>query len=94
MSNYDLSLDFKSTPENEKAIKELLNAKGLTHYLLKTKNNEELDLVEYKDYQKLENKIKKAIDYIKNYAREWVQDDKVISDMQRLLQILERAENK
>ena len=92
MNNYDLSLDFKSTPENEKAIKELLNAKGLTHYLLKTKNNEELDLVEYKDYQKLENKIKEAIDYITYYLlyNDRYKDSQ--KQFNRLLKILERTD--
>ena len=70
---------------------------GTIHALITEKNqlkkdNETLQNSLQTQCQSLQTKIDEAIDYIKNYAREWVQDDKVISDMQRLLQILERTD--
>lgn len=59
MTNGEISFDFELTKENEKALKELLNAKGLVHYMIETKEKEKLDLVEYKDYQQLEQEIQK-----------------------------------
>ena len=59
MKNGEISFDFELTKENEKALKELLNAKGLVHYMIETKEKEKLDLVEYKDYQQLEQEIQK-----------------------------------
>lgn len=94
MNDYDLTLNFEMTPENEKVIKELLKTKGLVHYLL-DKDGEELDLVEYEDYQKLENTIKEAIDYIKG-AYEMAAYTKTASlqedNIEDLLQILERTD--
>ena len=59
MTKEEISFDFELTKENEKALKELLNAKGLVHYMIETKEKEKLDLVEYKDYQQLEQEIQK-----------------------------------
>ena len=59
MTNGEISFDFELTKEIEKALKELLNAKGLVHYMIETKEKEKLDLVEYKDYQQLEQEIQK-----------------------------------
>lgn len=88
MNVFDLSLDFEMTPENEKAIKELLKTKGLVHYAFTKENGEKYDLVEYEDYQKLEKVIKEAIEFIKDHIFQ-VGGDK---DFEYLLKILERTD--
>lgn len=55
----EYSFDFKMTEENKKAIEEILKQKGVKHYVLETKDKEKLDLVEYKDYQELEQELDK-----------------------------------
>lgn len=99
MSNEEVSFDFKMTEENKKALNELLNAKKLKHYLLETKDKEKLDLVEYKDYQDLEEqnqKYKEVIDKAINYIEENVYKEEngcgdywwEIADKKELLDIL------
>lgn len=75
----EISLDIAMSKEEMAKIKELLTSSpGLRHYAFQLKKGEYLDLVEYKDYEKLleENKslqsqlkakeevIKEAINYI------------------------------
>lgn len=55
----EFSFDFKMTEENKKVIENLLKQKGLKHYVLEAKDKEKLDLVEYKDYQELEEELDK-----------------------------------
>ena len=51
----DLELSFKITEEEKERIKKiLLGNGGVRHYLLKIADGTELDVVDYKDYQKLE----------------------------------------
>lgn len=61
----DLTLDFELTDDNKKAIEKLLKSNGLKKYVVKLKNGELLDLVEYKDYKKLSDGIDSLKEYIK-----------------------------
>lgn len=61
----DLSIDFELTEDNKKAIEHLLKSNGLRKYVIKLKNGELLDLVEYKDYKKLIDGINNLNEYIK-----------------------------
>lgn len=55
----EISLDIKMTKEEMDKIKDILgNTKSLRHYGVELKTGEYLDLVEYKDYQQLENNWK------------------------------------
>ena len=56
--NKDLEVSFAMTEEEKERIKKiLLGAGGLRHYLLKLTDGTELDVVDYKDYQKLEEEL-------------------------------------
>lgn len=61
----EFSFDFEMTEENRKAIEEILKQKGVKHYVLETKDKEKLDLVEYKDYQELEQEKQETISFIR-----------------------------
>lgn len=81
MKNGEISFDFELTKENEKALKELLNAKGLVHYMIETKEKEKLDLVEYKDYQQLEQEIQK---YKSLYENEKDKNDTLVRIVKKI----------
>lgn len=64
--NKDLEISFTMTEEEKERIKKILIGNGgLRHYLLKLTDGTELDVVGYKDYQKLESKIDEAIEILK-----------------------------
>lgn len=72
--------------EEMERIKNILSVGGVRHYLLKIYDNEELDVVEYKEYQKLEqenqqlyNKMDKAIKTIESwhFALDWAENDRL-----------------
>ena len=64
--NKDLEISFTMTEEEKDRIKKILIGNGgLRHYLLKLTDGTELDVVGYKDYQKLESKIDEAIEILK-----------------------------
>ena len=80
----EISLDIAMSKEEMAKIKELLTSSpGLRHYAFELKTGEYLDLVEYKDYEKLEQEnkslqsqlkekeevIKEAREYIKEHIR-------------------------
>lgn len=55
----EISLDIAMSKEEMAKIKELLTSSpGLRHYAFQLKKGEYLDLVEYKDYEKLEEENK------------------------------------
>ena len=55
----EISLDIAMSKEEMAKIKELLTSSpGLRHYAFELKTGEYLDLVEYKDYEKLEEENK------------------------------------
>lgn len=69
----EMKLSFKMTDEELEKIRKILSFGGIRHYILKISENEELDVIEYKEYQKLEQKnqkqkevIEKAINFINN----------------------------
>ena len=96
----DCELSFKMSDEEIERIKEILTKdKGLKHYLLKLSDNQELDVVEYKEYEKLQQRIDKAINYIKSFDyKEQIDENTTINvideDMERLLSILQGEEVK
>ncbi len=54
----DLELSFKMSEEEKERIKKiLLGNGGVRHYLLKIADGTELDVVDYKDYQRLEEEL-------------------------------------
>ena len=61
--NKDLSysFDFELTDDNRKAIEALLKSEGVRKYVIKLENGEYLDLVEFKEYDRL-NKVLKYIE--------------------------------
>ena len=78
----EISLDIAMSKEEMAKIKELLTSSpGLRHYGFQLKKGEYLDLVEYKDYEKLEEEnkslqsqlkvkekvIKEAMEYVEKY---------------------------
>lgn len=75
MNKEEFELSINMNDEEIERIKNILCAsKGVRHYLLKIHNDEELDVVEYKEYQKLEqenkelkNKIEKVIEILKEH---------------------------
>ena len=71
----EISFDFKLTKENEEILKELLNTKGLIHYMVETKEKDKLDLVEYKEYQELEQELQQ---YKSLYENEKDKNDTLI----------------
>lgn len=82
--NKDLEISFRMSEEEKERIKKiLLGNGGLRHYLLKMADGTELDVVDYKEYKKLEFKIDKAIELLDNYqnnlysktTRETLDDD-------------------
>ena len=67
----DCELNFKMSDEEMEKIKEILTKnKGIKHYLLKLSNSQKLDVVEYKEYEILRQRIDKAIEYIKKAYQE------------------------
>lgn len=67
----DISLDIAMSKEEMNKIKDILgNAKGLRHYWIKLKNGEYLDLVEYKDYEKLETNWKELKKWLEELREE------------------------
>ena len=59
MNKEEISLDIEMSKEEMAKIKELLTSLSeLRHYTFQLKNGEYLDLVEYKDYEKLEEENK------------------------------------
>lgn len=87
---YDCCVHFKTTYKNKKAIKELLEGKGLQHYIIEFENKDKLDLVKYADYQKLEFRINMGIKKVNDlYARGYISESIKLS----ILEMLERKMN-
>ena len=59
--NLSYSFDFELTDDNRKAIEALLKSEGVRKYVIKLENGEYLDLVEFKEYDRL-NKVLKYIE--------------------------------
>ena len=83
----EISLDIAMSKEEMTKIKELLTSSpGLRHYAFQLKKGEYLDLVEYKDYEKLEEENKslqsqlKAKEEVIKEAREYIKEHIRIDD--------------
>ena len=83
----EISLDIAMSKEEMSKIKELLTSSpGLRHYAFQLKKGEYLDLVEYKDYEKLEEENKslqsqlKAKEEVIKEAREYIKEHIRIDD--------------
>ena len=83
----EISLDIAMSKEEMAKIKELLTSSpGLRHYAFQLKKGEYLDLVEYKDYEKLEEENKslqsqlKAKEEVIKEAREYIKEHIRIDD--------------
>lgn len=64
----EISLDISMSKEKMDKIKDILgSAKGLRHYAIKLENGEYLDLVEYKDYEQLENNWNELKKWLEEY---------------------------
>ena len=97
--NNSVEFSFKINDEEMEKLKKILTSGGLRHYLIKITNGEELDVVEYKEYQKLEKenqKYKETIDkankWVRNYMDEWDMNDEVRQDLNDLLILLKEVE--
>ena len=80
----EISLDIEMSKEEMAKIKELLTSlPELRHYAFQLKNGEYLDLVEYKDYEKLEEENKslqsqlKAKEEVIKEAREYIRSNNI-----------------
>lgn len=69
--NEKISIDFKMTDENKKILDELTKPVRIRHFLIETEFGDKFDVVEYPEYQKLQqenqqlkSKLKEVIDYI------------------------------
>lgn len=103
----EISLDIAMSKEEMAKIKELLTSSpGLRHYAFQLKKGEYLDLVEYKDYEKLEEEnkslqsqlkakeevIKEALDKIETLRMEkWAI---MGTDIMGIMKILSKGESK
>lgn len=104
----EISLDIAMSKEEMAKIKELLTSSpGLRHYAFELKTGEYLDLVEYKDYEKLEEENKslqsqlKAKEEVIKEARECIETPRALDNSlayvtikSHLLEILSKGENK
>lgn len=64
--NNSMELSFKINNEEMEKFKKILTSGGVRHYLIKITNGEELDVVEYKEYQKLEQENKELKKQLSN----------------------------
>ena len=68
----EISIDIAMSKEEMAKIKELLTSSpGLRHYAFELKTGEYLDLVEYKDYEKLEEENKTLQSQLKEKEDNW-----------------------
>lgn len=72
--NGDMEFSFEMSNKEIERIKNILTSGGLRHYLLEIADDEELDVVEYKEYQKLEKEnqeLEKQLEEERNKVREY-----------------------
>ena len=105
----EISLDIAMSKEEMAKIKELLTSSpGLRHYAFELKTGEYLDVLEYKDYEKLEEEnkslqsqlkakeetINKAIKHVSSLSSKG-RGCEIYADVKRdILEILSKGENK
>lgn len=77
----EISLDIAMSKEEMAKIKELLTSSpGLRHYAFQLKKGEYLDLVEYKDYEKLEEENKSLQSQLKEKEEVIKKFEKYLND--------------
>lgn len=59
--NKGLEMSFKINEEQKEALEKTFNSGGVRHYLLELANDNKLDVVEYKEYQDLQQRIDRII---------------------------------
>ena len=75
--NNSMELSFKINNEEMEKFKKILTSGGVRHYLIKITNGEELDVVEYKEYQKLEQENQKLKEQLGKYKIELEKADSI-----------------
>ena len=95
MNKEEFELSINMSDEEIERIKNILCAsRGVRHYLLKIHNDEELDVVEYKEYQKLEEENKEQEEYITYWQKEMdKRQDKIDKAIELLNQYLKDWDN-
>ena len=94
----EFELNFKMSDEEMERIREILaKDKGLRHYLLKLSDNQELDVVEYKEYENLQQRVDKAIVKLASISSDDLKDIKImvkkLKDIRSILQGEEVKDN-
>ena len=90
----EFNFDFEMTKENKKVIEKILKQKGIKHYVIETKNKEKIDLVEYKNYQELQQENEQLKEQLQqkediiNKTKNWI-DNHDVDDSWELLEILD-----
>ena len=70
MNKEEFSLDIDMSKADMSKLKDLLTSKlGLRHFAFQLKTGEYLDLVEYKDYEKLEKELEQLKEIEKEHQR-------------------------
>lgn len=69
----DMELSIEMNEEELEKIRKILTDGGLRHYILETSDNVKFDVVEFREYEKIEKEnqkykeaINKAIEYLEN----------------------------
>ena len=75
--NNSMELSFKINNEEMEKFKKILTSGGVRHYLIKITNGEELDVVEYKEYQKLEQENQTLKEQLGKYKIELEKADSI-----------------
>ena len=97
MNNYELNINM-SNEEIERIKNLLIKDVKLTHYLLKIDDNKELDVVEYKEYENLQQRIDKAIELcnivIKNEPLQIKPNEELLDQVCGIKEVLQGEEVK
>ena len=83
--NKSIELSFKINNEEMEKFKKILTSGGVRHYLIKITNGEELDVVEYKEYQKLEQENRKLKQQLSNSHQIKTQQKEFIEWLENLI---------
>lgn len=75
--NEKISIDFKMTDENKKILDELTKLVGIRHFLIETEFGDKFDVVEYPEYQKLQQENKKLKEQLGKYKIELEKADSI-----------------
>lgn len=90
--NNSMELSFKINNEEMEKFKKILTSGGVRHYLIKITNGEELDVVEYKEYQKLEQENRKLKQQLSNSHQIKTQQKEFIEYLENEIKRLENIE--